>query len=127
MKDKSIKTIVKLRSFDRWAKAEKVDSSMLQQAVNEIQSGLIDVNLGQGLIKKRVAKAGQGKRGGYRTLLAFEQDKQVIFLFGFAKNEQGNVSKAQLAFWKKLAKHYLALDAKQVNRLIKKGDLIRLS
>jgi len=38
--------------------------------VVEIQKGLIDARLGGGLIKKRVARSGHGKRGGYRVILA---------------------------------------------------------
>ena len=34
------------------------------------KSGLIDANLGGEVLKKRVARKGQGKRGGYRVIVA---------------------------------------------------------
>ncbi len=41
--------------------------------MREAQAGLIDADLGGGLLEQRVARAGQGKRGGYRALLTFGQ------------------------------------------------------
>ena len=70
---------------------------MLREAVLRAESGLVDADLGGNVIKQRVARAGQGKSGGYRSLILFRQGDRAIFAFGFAKSAQANISKADLA------------------------------
>lgn len=47
--------------------------SLLLEAVNEMAAGLIDADLGGGVVKKRIALPGRGKRGGVRTLVATKE------------------------------------------------------
>ena len=63
----------------------------LASAVDELRRGLVDAHLGGGVVKKRVARAGGGKSGGYRTLLAANLRDRWVFLYGLAKNERDNV------------------------------------
>jgi hypothetical protein len=44
-----------------------------------MERGLIDANLGGGIIKKRVALPGRGKRGGARTLVATNSANRWFF------------------------------------------------
>jgi hypothetical protein len=47
-------------------------------AISEMENGLIDAELGGGVVKKRVPLPGRGKSGGARTLLATNKlDSQV--------------------------------------------------
>jgi hypothetical protein len=62
--------VFKVQEFRRWAKREGLTDASLREAAQEIEDGLIDAGLGGVLIKKRVAAAGRGKRGGYRTIAA---------------------------------------------------------
>lgn len=50
-------------------KTELTDSALCA-AVLEMAQGLVDADLGGGVVKKRVGLAGRGKRGGVRTLVA---------------------------------------------------------
>lgn len=70
--------IFKHKIFAKWAKDEGIDNSILREAILEVNAGLFEVNLGAGLYKKRVARLGQGKRSGYRTLIAFKQDDKAV-------------------------------------------------
>ena len=88
--------VLKTRGFARFARAEGIGDNALAKAIRQAEAGLIDAGLGAGLIKLRVARAGQGKRGGYRTLVAYRSGTRAVFLFGFAKNERENVSPGQL-------------------------------
>lgn len=63
--------IFKVRVFERLTRKTDVDDKALAKAIKEADDGLIDADLGGGLIKKRVARAGGGKRGGYRTIVAY--------------------------------------------------------
>ena len=85
--------VYKTRWFDRWARREGLSASSLCAAVREMSDGLVDADLGSGLVKKRVARPGQGKSGGYRTLVATYRASRWVFEFGFAKKERGNIVK----------------------------------
>lgn len=62
--------IYKTRWFDRWARKQGLTSAALCTAIQEMASGLYEADLGGGLLKKRIARQGQGKSGGYRTMVA---------------------------------------------------------
>ena len=57
--------------FRRFAKREKISDAMLQKAIARADRGIIDVNLGGNVIKQRIARAGQGRSSGYRTIIIF--------------------------------------------------------
>lgn len=118
--------VFKYRIFHVWAKSEKLSDSALMDAVNEIQNGLYDANLGGGLFKKRVARTGQGKSGGYRTIIAYKHDNKAIFMFGFAKNERANISHKEELIYKKLAGYFLKLTENELQLLIKNGELFEV-
>ncbi len=86
-------SIYKTRWFDRWGRKQGIKTISLCRAVQEITAGLYEADLGGGLIKKRVARIGRGKSGGFRTLLATNKDDRWIFVFGFSKNERANINK----------------------------------
>ena len=111
------------RCFQHWAKSESLTDTTLRKAVTEIEKGLHDGNLGSGLYKKRVAMSGKGKRGGYRTLLAFKQGERAFFVYGFAKNIKTNINEKEKTVYKSLAKKLLNLDRKTLDNMIKMGNL----
>jgi hypothetical protein len=118
--------VLKLKAFARWARKEGIADSLLRVAVREMRSGLVDADLGGGLFKKRVARRGAGKSGGYRTILAADLRSRWIFLHGFAKSERDNLDDAEVRDWKRLARAYLALDEDLVVRLIHAERLVEV-
>ncbi len=86
----------------------------------------MDADLGGGVIKQRVARTGQGKSGGYRTLILFRQGDRAIFAFGFAKSAQANISKADLALLRDAASEALEWSGEELNRLIASGTLVEI-
>jgi len=66
--------IYKTRHFARWARKVGLSDSLLERAVLEIQRGLLEADLGSGIVKKRIALRRRGKRGSARTLLATNRD-----------------------------------------------------
>lgn len=44
------------RWFDRWARKQGLAASSLCTAVREMMNGLVDADLGGGLVKKRIAR-----------------------------------------------------------------------
>jgi hypothetical protein len=97
------------------------------EAVRAMMSGLVDVNLGAGLYKQRIAKKGFGKRGSYRTLLAYKRDEVVFFLYGFSKKERDNIGEKERRIYKNLAEFYLNLNKLQLARLVVIGEIIEVT
>ena len=118
--------IFKIKAFNRWARKEHISDKALKNAVEEIERGLNDGDLGSGLIKKRIARPGEGKRGGYRTLLGYRDSKRAIFFFGFAKSDTDNIEKDQEEDLRKMSSIFLSITDAKINLLVKKGDLIEV-
>ena len=116
----------KYRNFNDWAEYERISDQTLLKAVKELNAGLFDANLGGGLYKKRVPRKGQGKRGGYRVLLAFKQDKHTFFLHGFAKNQQENISDDEKGIYLKLADRLLTMNERELKEWLVKNKLIEV-
>jgi len=77
--------IYKTKPFHRGARRNEVSDEALCRAVQEVQQGLHDGNLGGPLIKKRVAKNEQGKSSGFRTVIGYRTNKMAVFIYGFTK------------------------------------------
>lgn len=88
------------------------------EAVSRIEAGLIDADLGAGLMKQRVARLDAGKSGGYRTVLAFRTATRAVFIFGFAKSARDNIDDGDERALKALAKQVLGLADAEMDRLI---------
>jgi hypothetical protein len=85
--------------------------------------GLLDANLGGNLIKKRIGRPGQGKRGGLRTIVAMSLVGLYFFLYGFAKNERDDIDATEEAALKKLAASLLRSSSQALVRALDAGEL----
>ena len=116
----------KTRHFSKWAIKANLNDKSLMAALLEIRSGLYEADLGGGIIKKRVALPGRGKRGGSRTLLATNHRNRWFFIFGFEKSRQDNISKNELEALQTLAADLIQLDDEHVSKAIREGILIEV-
>ena len=119
--------IYKTKVFDRWANEQGLTDQSLCQAIREMSAGLIDADLGGGLYKKRVARTGKGKSGGFRTLVATNRGDRWFFIFGFAKNERDNINKKEKDALKKLASYYLSLSLEALLKAKQSIELIEVN
>ena len=117
---------LKTKVFVRWARHEKVPDKALLTALDEMRRGLMGVNLGGHVYKKRVALAGRGKSGGARALIVYRESGAVFFARGFAKNERDNIGIEELTALKKLAKKLLNYSGRELNDLVAIGELIEV-
>lgn len=62
--------IFKNRWFEKFARKQDIGDDVLREAVGRAERGLIDADLGGGVIKQRVAREGEGRSGGYRTIIS---------------------------------------------------------
>ena len=112
--------------FNKWARKHSLNDLLLRKAVLEIRNGLIDANLGGGVVKKRIALTGRGKRSSTRTLLATNLRNKWIFIFGFEKNEMDNISEKELLTLKMLANDLLGMSAAQIKVAVQEGSLVEI-
>ena len=87
---------------------------------------MYDADLGGGLFKKRIARPGQGKSGGFRTLVATNRGTRWVFVFGFPKNERSNIDKDEEEALKKLAAHLLSLTTQAIGKAQRAGELMEV-
>lgn len=95
----------------------------LCDAVHEMAAGLIDADLGGGVVKKRIALPGRGKRGSVRTLVATRRGSLWFFVFGFEKAERGNISTTELSALKELGRRLLGLSGRELRIALEDGAL----
>jgi hypothetical protein len=110
--------VLKTKFFSRWMKKTELTDVALCHAVEEMQQGLIDADLGGNLYKKRVGVANRGKRGGARTILASNLGSRWFFMFGFEKNEKSNITTEEKDVALSLAKEVLNLSEDSLNTAI---------
>ena len=115
--------VFKTRWLARFAKHEGIADASLREAIARAARGLVDADLGGGLIKQRVARRGKGRSGGYRMLIAYRLKKRAVFLYGFAKNERANIGADELLTAREIASSWLAADARQIARALAEGEL----
>jgi hypothetical protein len=88
----------KTRWLARFARRERIADKSLREAIERAERGMIDADLGGGLIKQRVARQGKGRSGGYRMIVAYRVKRRAVFLYGFAKSERENIDPDELPF-----------------------------
>jgi hypothetical protein len=115
--------IFKTKWLARFARREGIADESLGEAIQRAEQGMIDADLGAGLIKQRVARQGKGRSGGYRMLIAYRARKRAVFLVGFAKSERENVTQDELLFLRKLAENWLSADGARVQKEMENGNL----
>lgn len=113
--------IFKSKWFERFARKEKIKDTVLSEAVKRAERGQIDANLGGGVIKQRIARAGQGKSGGYRTIVLYRRGDKAFFVYGFPKHERDNIDASDERDFKELAKVLLSASDQELDTLVDEG------
>jgi hypothetical protein len=108
--------------FSRFSRKEKIPASALWDAIERAEKGQIDADLGGGVIKQRIARPGEGKSKGYRSIILFRKDDKAFFVYGFPKSELGNIRADEEDQFKKMAKHVLTLTDAQLNGFVANGQ-----
>lgn len=116
----------KVKSFERFAQKHGISGADLLKAAESVIAGNFDADLGGGVYKQRVAREGQGKSSGFRTLLAHRTSEHVFFVFGFAKNGKDNITQKELRALKAQAKTLGQLSTDQLVSASQCGALIEV-
>ena len=108
--------------FGRFARKEKISAEALWEAVDRAEKGLVDADLGGGVIKQRIARPGESKSKGYRSIVLYRKGDKAFLVYGFPKSDLGNIRDDEQEQFKKAAKSILALSDGQIRQLIENGQ-----
>ena len=115
-----------MKVFKKWADKSGLTNDQLEKAVDEIENGQIEADLGGNLYKKRIANLTRGKSGGYRTLLDYRKGNVIFFMEGFKKGEKENITKDKKIALKEMASYLLSLNDKAIHHALDIGILFEV-
>jgi len=114
--------------FNRWNKKILLPDDVLCKAIDEMERGLIDANLGGNTLKdkiykKRIPLPGKGKSGGARTIVATSEGGRWFFLYGFEKSDRENITNDEWFELRGIAEGWLAAPDETLTEAISFGAL----
>ena len=112
--------------FAKWARKSGLKNENMLEAIENLENSLSTANLGSCLYKVRVNRPHSGKSSGFRTIIVYKKNDKAIFLYGFGKNEKGNISQTELQYFKKLGKDLMSLNTEQLEKSIEQQILFEL-
>jgi hypothetical protein len=111
------------RWFARFARREGIADADLRDAVRRAESGLVEADLGGGVVKQRIARPHAGRRGGFRSIVVFRAGERAIFVYGFAKSARTTIRPDELLGFKRLAAEMLGYDDPALARALARDAL----
>lgn len=110
--------VFKSKIFAQFCRKNGIGDDALREVIRSMVLGAIDADLGGGVYKQRLRRKGQGKSGGYRTIVLIRFGRIALFAYGFAKNNRANIDRADLIHFRKLAKEVLNYDDKELDQTV---------
>ncbi len=112
----------------RLMRKERLPDAILCRAARDLVAGILgagEADLRGGLFKKRLARPGSGKSGGYRIIIAFRppRTERVLFTYAFVKNAAATLTQQGHEALTKAAAAFLAADDQQVAALRAANDV----
>jgi hypothetical protein len=114
------------KSFARFARKARIRGTDLWEAARLAEAGVIDADLGGGVIKQRIARVGEGKSGGARAIIFFRFKSRAVFVYGFEKKDLGNINANELDAFRELADVILGYSDAEIARRVADGALIEV-
>jgi hypothetical protein len=116
---KNAARIFKTAWFAKAAGKAHINDDKLCDAIREVFAGQCD-DLGGGVFKKRLNK------NMHRGILLSKSGIRWIYVYVFAKKDRDNIDDEELAGFRKLAKEYDQLTAKQLSKLLDDEALMEI-
>lgn len=113
--------------FSRFARQNNIGDGDLCDAIDRAERGLIDADLGGGVIKQRIARPNEGRSGGFRSIVLFRSSARAVFVFGFAKSDQDNISAADLKDFRNAATLILSYTEAQIALAVEAEKLFEVN
>lgn len=112
--------LFKTKRFTTQASKALICDADLWAAFSEMLSGQAD-NLGGGVWKKRL------NANRHRSIVLARGGRYWVYQFLFAKQDQSNISQAELLAFRALAKAYEGLSDRQVQQLLDMKEFVEIS
>lgn len=119
--------VFKNKWFVRFARKQRIEDKALCEAVARAEKGLIDADLGGGVIKQRIGRPGEGKSHGFRSFVLFRSGKRAFFVYGFAKSDRDDIGPDELRTFRELAGEMLGYDEAALARALRSGAIIEVN
>ena len=119
--------IFKNKWFVRFTQQQRIEDTVLCDAIANAEKGLLDADLGGGVIKQRIARPNEGKSGGLRSIVLFRYGDKAFFVYGFSKSARGNIRKDELKGFKELADVMLDYDKAALTKALKSGAIVEVN
>jgi hypothetical protein len=110
----------------RFARKSRITDAELWQAAQRANDGRIDADLGGGVIKQRIARAGEGKSGGSRSIILFRKNNRAVFVYGFKKKDADNIDRRELEAFRELAEVILGYTDAEIEQRVIDGALFKM-
>lgn len=118
--------VFKNKWFIRFARKQQIEDKALCEAVARAEKGLVDADLGGSVIKQRVARPGEGKSGGFRSIVLFRSGERAFFVYGFAKSDRDNIRPDELNAFKELAGEMFGYDDDAIAKSLETGAIVEV-
>ena len=107
---------------------ERLPDATLCKPAQEVLVGTLgagEADLGGGLFKKRLARPGGGKSGGYRAIVAYWPPRadRVLVTYAFAKNATSTLTPQVHEALTKVAQAFVAANNEQLAELLASRDV----
>ena len=112
------------KPFQRFARKEGLTDPQLCEAVERAECGLLDADLGGGVLKQRIARLGEGRSGRFRSVILYRVNDLAFFVYGYPKSERENITEDELKGFKLLAKVMLNYSEEQIRTALE-ADVLR--
>ena len=119
-------SVYKNKPFARFARKANITDVDLWKAAESASEGRIDADLGGGVIKQRIARAGEGKSGGSRAVILLRRAERAVYVYGFEKKDMANISASDLAAFRAYAIRYLGFTDAEMKKLVETGALFQI-
>jgi hypothetical protein len=119
-------SVYKSKPFARFAGKARIIDADLWTAARRADEGVIDADLGGGVIKQRIARAGGGKSGGSRSIILFRKNDRAVYVHGFEKKDQTNIGQSELVAFRKFAEIYLGYTDTEMAQRVEDGALFKI-
>lgn len=118
--------VFKTKAFARFARRERIADWELRDAIRRVEGGLLDADLGSGVVKQRIAREGEGRSGGFRSVILYRRGSLAFFVHGFAKSDRDNIRRHELTAFRRLADVMLALDREALAAAVNNGTITEI-
>lgn len=119
-------SVYKNKPFARFAKKARITDADLWKTAQLANEGVIDADLGGGVIKQRIARAGEGKSGGSRSIILFRKNDRAVYVYGFEKKDLANIKSNELEAFRELAQVILGYTNAEIAKRVEDGALFRV-